>query len=61
LFLGITTVNVVEGPIPPHLYKDILDINDLVIVTLEHIDYLLKFRGIKSPYGYSAYSILKNQ
>ncbi len=45
--------------IPPHLYNDILDENDLVIVTLEHIDYLLKLRGTKSPYGYSAYSISK--
>ena len=45
--------------IPPYLYKDILDINDLVIVTLEHIDYLLRFKGTKSPYGYSAYSISK--
>jgi len=45
--------------IPPHLYKDILDINDLVIVTLEHIDYLLRFKETKSPYGYSAYSISK--
>ena len=45
--------------IPPYLYKDILDINDLVIVTLEHIDYLLRFKGSKSPYGYSAYSISK--
>jgi len=45
--------------IPPQLYRDILDENDLVIVTLEHIDYLLKFKGIKSPYGYSAYGISK--
>jgi hypothetical protein len=45
--------------IPPHLYNDILDENDLVVVTLEHIDYLLKFKGKKSPYGYSAYSLSK--
>jgi DNA repair photolyase len=43
--------------IPPYLYKDILEINDLVIVTLEHIDYLLRYKGTKSPYGYSAFSI----
>ena len=45
--------------IPPYLYKDILDINDHVIVTLEHIDYLLRSKGTKSPYGFSAYSISK--
>jgi DNA repair photolyase len=43
--------------IPPSLYKDILSENDLVIVILEHIDYLLKLEGKKSPYGYAAYSI----
>ena len=31
----------------------------LVIVILEHIDYLLKLEGGKSPYGYAAYSISK--
>jgi hypothetical protein len=45
--------------IPPYLYRDILDENDLVIVTLEHIDYLLKLQGGKSPYGYAAYVISK--
>ncbi|MHC1604482.1 MAG: hypothetical protein ACXQTP_00720 [Candidatus Methanofastidiosia archaeon] len=42
--------------IPPALYKDILNENDLVVVILEHIDYLLKLEGKKSPYGYAAYS-----
>lgn len=41
----------------PALYKDILSENDLVIVILEHIDYLLKLEGEKSPFGYAAYSI----
>jgi len=45
--------------IPPILYKDILWENDLVIVVLEHIDYLLKLEGKHSPYGYAAYSISK--
>ncbi len=43
--------------IPPHLFQDILDPNDLVTVVLEHIDYLLKLQGKRSPYGYAAYSI----
>ena len=43
--------------IPPHLYVDIVDENDRVIVMLEHLDYLLKTEGKPSPYGYTAYSI----
>ncbi len=45
--------------IPPALYSDILSENDQVIVMLEHIDYLLKLEGKRSPYGYAAYSISK--
>jgi len=45
--------------IPPALYTDILWENDLVIVILEHIDYLLKLEGKPSPFGYAAYSISK--
>jgi DNA repair photolyase len=43
--------------IPLAFYKDILEENDLVVVVLEHIDYLLKLKGRTSPYGYAAYSI----
>jgi len=43
--------------IPLDLYKDILSENDLVVVLLEHIDYFLKMKGGKSPFGYAAYSI----
>ena len=48
--------------IPPAVYKDMLNEKDLVVVILEHIDYLLKLDGRKSPFGYAAYSIsqLKN-
>jgi len=42
---------------PAALYKDILSENDLVVVMLEHIDYLLKLEGKGSPFGYAAYSI----
>ncbi len=45
--------------VPPHLYRDILSENDLVVVILEHLDYLLKLKGKKSPFGYAAYSISK--
>jgi DNA repair photolyase len=42
---------------PPVLYRDILEQNDLAVVILEHIDYLLKLEGKSSPFGYAAYSI----
>jgi len=47
----------IQKRIPLSLYKDILSENDLVIVILEHIDYLLKLKGKRSPYGHAAYSI----
>jgi DNA repair photolyase len=43
--------------IPPELFKDLLSENDLVIVILEHLDYLLKLEGKTSPFGFAAYSI----
>lgn len=43
--------------IPRRLFKDILDVNDTAVVMLEHLDYILKSEGQKSPYGYAAYSI----
>jgi len=45
--------------IPSYLFNNILSENDLVIVILEQIDYLLKLKGYKSNYGYAAYSIGK--
>jgi len=45
--------------IPASLFNDILNKNDLVIVILEQIEYLLKLKGRDSPYGYAAYSISK--
>lgn len=44
---------------PAQLFNDILHENDLVIVILEQLDYLLRLKGAKSPYGYAAYSISK--
>ena len=43
--------------IPPPLFQALLDENDLVMVLLEHIDYLLKLKGQTSPFGYAAYSL----
>lgn len=47
--------------IPPALFKDFLSENDLVIVILEHLDYLLKLEGRRSPFGYAAYSLSQIQ
>ncbi len=43
--------------IPAHLYNDILNEDDRVIVILEQLDYLAKLEGRRSPYGYAAYSL----
>lgn len=45
--------------IPLEFFKNIISENDLVVVLLEHIDYLLKLEGKKSPYGFAAYSVSK--
>jgi len=45
--------------IPLHLFQNILNENDLVIVILEQVDYLLRLKGKSSPFGYAAYSISK--
>jgi DNA repair photolyase len=42
---------------PLDLFRDILEQDDLVVVLLEHIDYLLKLEGKPSSFGYAAYSI----
>ena len=44
---------------PQKFYKDLLNQNDFVIVTLEHIDYYMKLLGRRSPFGYAAYAISK--
>jgi DNA repair photolyase len=51
--------NSLPSRIPPNIFTDIIDENDKIIVILEHIDYLLKLRGLSSSYGYAAYSLSK--
>jgi DNA repair photolyase len=58
LFDRIARTHAIPQRVPPSLYRDILNDNDLVVVTLDHIDYYLKLRGAeRSPYGYAAYQI----
>jgi len=54
-----TLMNLYKIPkrIPPELFKDIVTENDRVIIILEHLDYLYKMEGKKSPFGFTAYSI----
>ncbi|MBN1290224.1 MAG: radical SAM protein [Candidatus Latescibacteria bacterium] len=58
-FRDVTDKYAIPKRIPPELYRDFLDQNDLVVVMLEHMDYLLTLRGEKSPFGFAAYSISK--
>lgn len=57
IFIRIADKYKMPKRIPPVFFKDIIEENDRVVVILEHIDYLLKSRGEKPPYGYAAYSI----
>jgi DNA repair photolyase len=43
--------------IPLKLFKDVVSENDRVVVILEHLDYLLKLQGKRSPYGFAAYQL----
>ncbi len=47
--------------IPFNIYKNFISDDDLIIVILEHLDYLLKLKNQKNPYGYAAYSLSKTQ
>ncbi len=57
LFNDIARQYRIPKRIPAYLFNDILDINDLVVVILDQMDYLLKSQGQKSPYGFAAYTI----
>ena len=45
--------------IPSYMFNNLLSENDLVIVILEQVDYLLKLKGYKSNFAYASYSIAK--
>ncbi len=57
VFLSLAGRYKISIRIPHYLYKDFIDQNDLVVVMLEHLDYVLRLKGCSSPYGYAAYSI----
>jgi hypothetical protein len=45
--------------IPPVLFKDSVSENDLVVIILDQLHYLVSLQGKKSPYGFAAYNISK--
>jgi DNA repair photolyase len=57
IFIPLAQKYKIPVRIPPYLYKEFLDQNDLVVVMLEHMDYILRLKGRPSPYGYAAYSV----
>ena len=56
-FLSLAERYKIPLRMPPALFQDLIDQNDLVVVMLEHMDYVLKLKGRPSPYGFAAYSI----
>ena len=59
VFMSLAQKYKIPVRIPPHLYKEFLDQNDLVVVILEHLDYILRLKGQSSPYRYAACSVSK--
>jgi DNA repair photolyase len=47
--------------IPSVTFKDIVSENDLVSIILDHLHYLVKLQGKKSPYGFASYTISQLQ
>ena len=45
--------------IPSEIFKDIIDRQDLAVVILEQLDYLLKLKGSPSSFAHAAFSLSK--
>ena len=43
--------------IPPDIFSEVIDMDDQVIVILEHLDYLLKLKGRSSSFAQAARSL----
>lgn len=59
IFLEIAENFKIPIRIPPNLFNPVVNDNDRVIIILEHLDYLQRMKGSKSPYGYAAFEISK--
>ena len=57
LFYQIARKYNVPVRMPLRYFKNILSENNIITVILEHIDFILKMKGERSPYGYAAWSV----
>lgn len=57
IFNELATNHKIPKRIPARIFNKHIDLNDLVVVILDQLDYLLKLKEEKSPYSYSAYSV----
>jgi DNA repair photolyase len=60
-FYNVAVKYRIQPRIPLQLFNTILKQKELVIVVLEHLDYLLRLQGKPSSYGYTAYIISKSK
>ena len=58
-FVGTARRLRIPARMPPHLYSDLLDPTDRVVVILDHLDYLVSMCGRPSPYGRAAHQITR--
>ncbi len=58
-FYNISTKYNIPKRIPSKIFQSLVSQSELVALILEQLDYLVKLKGNKSPYGYAAYSLSK--
>jgi DNA repair photolyase len=56
-FSDIATKYRMPKRMPSILFDKIVSRNELVLLILEQLDYLVKQKGMESPYGYASYSL----
>ncbi|HOV14412.1 MAG TPA: hypothetical protein PK771_09025, partial [Spirochaetota bacterium] len=59
IFNKIATELKIPKRIPAYIFKNIVNKNDLVIIILEQLSYLLNLSGKKNNYSYAAYNLSK--
>ncbi len=57
VFDEIATSMKIPKRIPPAIFSKVINQNDQIIVFLQHLDYLLKLKNRKNPYGYASYKL----
>ncbi len=56
-FSDVATKYRMPRRMPSFLFDSVVSRNELVLLILEQLDYLVKQKGMESPYGYAAYSL----